>query len=352
MGIRGNLHEGEILEQLVHVEKILRNERLQSEEDRNGTIYVGSSIRNCVFMGMGEPLNNFKNVVSAVKSMFQRKRWNMRQGRVTVSTVGVTPNMIKLTKEIPDVSLALSLHAPNQEMRSAIVPAAKSYSIEGLIDALDNHLMAKVKDKNDLEARKLASKKRRVMIEYVMRKFFSRYQMNRLAKFSRLTYKILPVDGETSSFECAHELGKLCLNRHLYVNLIPYNPTDVKDTLRCPSEEIMREFQSIVASYNTFCYIRRTMGADVNGACGQLIVKKEKSSSHVDDIEDTTGPRGKPSLRLVSSLSRRNSILQKYSDDERTLQLLMIATGVAAFSFAVSVALFATRRQSGDKAFR
>ena len=80
--------------------------------------------------------------------------------------------MIKLTKEIPDVSLALSLHAPNQEMRSAIVPAAKSYSIEGLIDALDNHLMAKVKDKNDLEARKLASKKRRVMIEYVMRKFF------------------------------------------------------------------------------------------------------------------------------------------------------------------------------------
>eukprot|EP00815_Leptocylindrus_aporus_P012654 CAMPEP_0116073156 /NCGR_PEP_ID=MMETSP0322-20121206/15029_1 /TAXON_ID=163516 /ORGANISM="Leptocylindrus danicus var. apora, Strain B651" /LENGTH=276 /DNA_ID=CAMNT_0003562285 /DNA_START=444 /DNA_END=1274 /DNA_ORIENTATION=- len=276
---------------------------------------------------MGEPLNNFKNVVSAVKSMFQRKRWNMRQGRVTVSTVGVTPNMIKLTKEIPDVSLALSLHAPNQEMRSAIVPAAKSYSIEGLIDALDNHLMAKVKDKNDLEARKLASKKRRVMIEYVM------------------------LDGETSSFECAHELGKLCLNRHLYVNLIPYNPTDVKDTLRCPSEEVMREFQRIVASYNTFCYIRRTMGADVNGACGQLIVKKEKSSSHVDDIEDTTGPRGKPT-RLVSSLNRRNSISQKYSDDERTLQLLVIATGVAAFSFAVSVALFATRRRSGDKAFR
>lgn len=119
-------------------------------------------------MGMGEPLNNYKNVVSAVKSMTDRKRWNMRQGRVTVSTVGVTPNMKKLTKDLPDVSLALSLHAPNQVMRTKIVPAAKSYPIEGLIDALDNHLMATIKNKDDVNARKMISKKKRVMIEYVM----------------------------------------------------------------------------------------------------------------------------------------------------------------------------------------
>ena len=71
------------------------------------------------------------------------------------------------------------------------------------------------------------------------------------------------MEGETSSFECAHQLGKLCENRHLVVNLIPYNATDVKDKLRCPSGPHMREFRNIVASYGTFCTIRRTMGADI-----------------------------------------------------------------------------------------
>lgn len=121
-------------------------------------------------MGMGEPLNNYKNVVTAVKSMLDRKRWKMRQERVTVSTVGVIPNMKKLTKDLPCVSLALSLHAPNQKMRTAIVPAAKSYPIRGLIDALDSHLMATVENKDDIDARKKVSKRKRVMIEYVMRK--------------------------------------------------------------------------------------------------------------------------------------------------------------------------------------
>lgn len=71
------------------------------------------------------------------------------------------------------------------------------------------------------------------------------------------------VEGETSSFECAHQLGKLCENRHLVVNLIPYNQTDVKDKLRCPTKEHMQEFRDIVASYGAFCTIRRTMGADI-----------------------------------------------------------------------------------------
>ena len=71
------------------------------------------------------------------------------------------------------------------------------------------------------------------------------------------------MEGETSSFECAHQLGKLCENRHLVVNLIPYNQTDVKDKLRCPTKEHMQEFRDIVASYGAFCTIRRTMGADI-----------------------------------------------------------------------------------------
>jgi len=130
-------------------------------------------------MGMGEPLNNYDNVLTACRAMIDRRRWNLAHGRVTVSTVGVTPNMRRLTKDLPEVNLALSLHAPNQPMREAIVPTAKMYPIQDMVDALDEHMMTLVKkkssatstdgtfDDNALE-RKSASKKKRAMIEYVM----------------------------------------------------------------------------------------------------------------------------------------------------------------------------------------
>lgn len=93
------------------------------------------------------------------------------------------------------------------------------------------------------------------------------------------------MQGETSSIECAHQLGKLCENRHLVVNLIPYNATDVKDKLQCPSNEHMQKFRDIVASYGTFCTIRRTMGADIASACGQLVQKtKEEEASKANDV--------------------------------------------------------------------
>jgi adenine C2-methylase RlmN of 23S rRNA A2503 and tRNA A37 len=130
MGIRGNLSAGEILEQMVHANKILAKEWNENDDPRQFLV------RNVVFMGMGEPLNNYDNVVEACKCMLDEKRWNLAHGKITVSTVGVTPRIYDLTRDLPEVSLALSLHAPNQEARSAIVPAAKAYKIEGLIDAL------------------------------------------------------------------------------------------------------------------------------------------------------------------------------------------------------------------------
>ncbi|KAI2498164.1 hypothetical protein MHU86_16307 [Fragilaria crotonensis] len=157
-------------------------------------------------------------------------------------------------------------------MRSAIVPAANAYKIEGLIEALDNHMMAYLKKRSSGdytdEERIKESTRRRAMIEYVM------------------------LEGPTSSLECAHQLGKLCQNRHLLVNLIPYNQTDVKDKLRCPSEQHMRQFQDIVSSYNTFCTIRRTMGADIASACGQLVVQTAKEV----DIEDAVEAKLKSQL--------------------------------------------------------
>lgn len=169
MGLSGNLTTGEILEQLVHANGILAEEYKAREDKSKKLDYV----RNIVFMGMGEPLDNYNNVVEAARSMMDRRRWNLAHGRVTISTVGLISQIKKLTKELPEVSLALSLHAPNQEARTAIVPTATRYPIEGLIEALDGHMMAYMKKRSrdggyTMEDRIKESARRRAMIEYVM----------------------------------------------------------------------------------------------------------------------------------------------------------------------------------------
>lgn len=169
MGIKGNLTTGEILEQIVHADRLLAREADSVKENYSDEQAKNLDVvRNVVFMGMGEPLNNYDNVVEACRGLIDRKRWNLAHGRVTVSTVGVTPRIHQLTRDLPQVCLALSLHAPNQEMRSAIVPAAKAYKIEGLIDALDRHMMGGSKREYTREERIRESTRRRAMIEYVM----------------------------------------------------------------------------------------------------------------------------------------------------------------------------------------
>jgi adenine C2-methylase RlmN of 23S rRNA A2503 and tRNA A37 len=108
--------------------------------------------------------------------MMDRKRWNLAQDHVTISTVGLVSQIRKLTKELPEVSLALSLHAPNQAARTAIVPTAARYPIEKLIDALDGHMMAYLERRPGQrgyteEERVKESTRRRAMIEYIMRKY-------------------------------------------------------------------------------------------------------------------------------------------------------------------------------------
>ncbi len=300
---------------------------------------VVDNISGLCFLGMGEPLNNYNNVIEACRGMIDRRRWNLSHNRVTVSTVGVTPKMRKLTKELPEVNLALSLHAPNQPMREAIVPTAKMYPIEDMVDALDEHMLALETSRNGsygVEERKSASKKKRAMIEYVM------------------------LEGDTSTFECAHQLGRLSKNRHLVVNLIPYNQTDVKDKLRCPDEKHMKEFQRIVTSYGSFCFIRRTMGADIAGACGQLVVSKENASTastNPTDIEEdpfqTNRSKEKISkgkgLKNSKMTSRKNSRGVKNNrpskDIDDWIRPLKIATIFAASCFTLSVVLLASKRR-------
>jgi len=301
MGIIGDLLEGEILEQLVHANRVLRKGFFESLEgggelslkegkteiDRSGRErFVPERIlrqrleqkidrvRNIVFMGMGEPLNNYDNVSGAVRGMITAGRFGLGQGHVTVSTVGVTPMIKKLTSEMPFVNLALSLHAPNQEMRSKIVPAAKAYKIEGLIEALDCHINYAVGGSDEkkegggkVSAKERKQKERKAMIQYTM------------------------LNGDTSTFQCAHQLGALCRGKSIIVNLIPYNQTDVKDCFSAPSMDHIKKFQEIVMSYGLLVFIRKTMGEDIAGACGQLVLQKQndgESNTNVD-IEDVVG---------------------------------------------------------------
>lgn len=270
----------------------------------------------------------------------------LAHGRVTVSTVGIVNMIRKLSQELPQVSLALSLHAPNQAMRSAIVPTAKHFPIDKLIDALDEHMMAFLRrqkmqaaERNGssvqeytVEERRKESTRRRAMIEYVM------------------------LEGETSTLEAAHQLGKLCEGRQLIVNLIPYNKTNVKDKLSCPSSERMEEFQRIVASYGTFCTVRRTMGADIDSACGQLITLETRNNSSstdpVRDIEDAAASVLREvedrQCRNIMTRTQRHSQLDNRVESGKDTKLdlddyvlpLAVATTVAAICFMFSSALF------------
>ena len=116
MGELGNLASGEILEQLVHAH-----------------VRAGADVRNVVFMGMGEPLNNYAAVTAAVRAMVDPRRFQLAPSRVTVSTVGIVPNIYKLVEDLPKVNLALSLHAPTQALRESFVPAAKGFKLPKLM---------------------------------------------------------------------------------------------------------------------------------------------------------------------------------------------------------------------------
>jgi len=121
MGLLANLTAAEILEQLYHANQI-------------------EQIRNVVFMGMGEPLDNYTAVLEAVRGMLDVQRFSLAAQHICVSTVGVVPRMRTFASELPGVSLALSLHAPNQELRKRIVPTATAWPLPKIMDALDVYI--------------------------------------------------------------------------------------------------------------------------------------------------------------------------------------------------------------------
>ncbi len=188
-------------------------------------------ITNVVFMGMGEPLANYRNVVPAAEVMMDDLGLDLSRRRVTVSTSGLVPQMIRIADET-NVALAVSLHAPNDELRSELVPINRRHPIADLLDACWHYV-----EKQNA---------RSVTFEYVM------------------------LDGVNDHPAHARELVALLRGRPAKVNLIPFNPFPGTQYRRS-SEEAIERFRDILVKGGVMATIRRTRGDDIDAACGQLV---------------------------------------------------------------------------------
>lgn len=190
-------------------------------------------ITNVVMMGMGEPLLNFDNLIPALNIMLDDNAYGLAKRRVTVSTAGVVPVMYQLI-DATDVALAVSLHAPNDELRNKIVPLNKKYPLA--------ELMKVCRDSFKTDS------KRSVTMEYVM------------------------LDGINDTPEHAKQLIKLLNGVRAKVNLIPFNPFPFT-TYQCSKKETILRFQKILVDRGLNTTIRKTRGDDIDAACGQLVGK-------------------------------------------------------------------------------
>ena len=188
-------------------------------------------ITNVVFMGMGEPLANYRNVVPAAEVMMDDLGLDLSRRRVTVSTSGLVPQMIRIADET-NVALAVSLHAPNDELRSELVPINRRHPIAELLEACWHYV-----EKQNA---------RSVTFEYVM------------------------LDGVNDRPEHARELAALLRGRPAKVNLIPFNPFPGTRYRRSGEEAIVR-FRDLLLKGGVIATIRRTRGDDIDAACGQLV---------------------------------------------------------------------------------
>ena len=220
-GFNRNLTTGEIIGQVWLATHLLaQNPATQNHR-----------ITNVVMMGMGEPLLNFNHLVKALNLMLDDNGYGLSKRRVTVSTSGVLPAMDKL-KETVDVSLAVSLHAPNDELRTQLVPINEKYPIKELMDACRRWVGT-------------GDRKRHILFEYVM------------------------LDGVNDQPQHARELVKLLKGFPAKVNLIPFNPFPMSGYKRSQAASVQR-FWEILNDNKIVATRRKTRGDDIEAACGQL----------------------------------------------------------------------------------
>ncbi len=221
-GFNRNLTVSEIIGQVWRASKIIGNFGVTGIRP----------ITNVVMMGMGEPLLNVANVVPAMEIMLDDFAYGLSKRRVTLSTSGVVPALDNLSKMI-DVALAISLHAPNDELRDEIVPINKKYNIKMLIDSVNRYLSVSNANHG------------KVTIEYVM------------------------LNHVNDGVEHAHQLAEVLKNTPCKINLIPWNPFPEAPYAKSSNTRIDR-FQKTLMEYGFTVIIRKTRGDDIDAACGQL----------------------------------------------------------------------------------
>ena len=215
-GFDRNLDEAEIVDQFLHAARELK--------------VADRALTNVVFMGMGEPMNNYGAVLGAIRRWAREDTLGFSPRRVTISTIGLVPFIERLSKEGLAVNLAISLHAPDDELRSRLIPVNRKYPIAAVVAAARAHSQRTG---------------RRTSYEYVL------------------------LDGVNDSPEQAARLAKLVAHPLSHVNLIPMNPID-GSPLSPPSRRRALAFQSVLAAAGLSVTIRATRGLDIDAACGQL----------------------------------------------------------------------------------
>ncbi len=218
-GLKRNLTTAEIFEQVYQIDLWL----LERKE----------KVSHVVFMGMGEPFENYEPVVETIRLLIDPDRLALSQRRITVSTVGVVEGINRFSNEGLKTNLVLSLHAPNQHIRQKIIPYARKYPLEDILAAVGN--FAKIT-------------KRDVTYEYTL------------------------IRNINDSIEQAKELAVLLKGQQCSVNLIPYNPIE-RVRLQRPEKETIEAFREVLLASNIVTTWRYTKGKDIAAACGQLALQ-------------------------------------------------------------------------------
>lgn len=191
---------------------------------------IGERISNVVVMGTGEPMDNFDNLIKFIELLTDENGLNISQRNLTVSTCGIVPRMKELADMKLSITLALSLHASNQEKRKSLMPIANSYDIHEVVDAC-------------------------------------KYYFDRTGR--RVTFEYSLVGGVNDSDEDAAELSALVNGINCHINLIPVNPIKERDYVSS-NTQVVQAFKNKLEKNGINATVRRSLGEDIDGACGQL----------------------------------------------------------------------------------
>lgn len=228
MGFQRNLDADEIVAQVIHFARLLKSR--------------GEHVTNVVFMGMGEPLANYIETVRAVRILTDPDAFGLAQRSITISTVGVLRGIERLGKEGLQVGLAISLHAPNNALRSDLVPTAGPKSVDALLGAARDYFRATG---------------RRVSFEYAL------------------------IDHVNDTVVLAEELARRLHGSGVHVNIIPVNPT--AGGFQRPARARVLAFQRALTEAGVNCTVRVEKGSEISAACGQLRTDHDKAARHDDE---------------------------------------------------------------------